>query len=99
MKEFTYVIADKDGMHARPAGRLAGVAKKFASDISVRANGKTADAKRVIALMMLGAVCGTTLTFSINGEDEERATLELENFCRTQWNIGGVVLNDETIEN
>jgi phosphocarrier protein len=99
MREFTYVIVDKDGMHARPAGRLAATAKKFASDISVRANGKTADAKRVIALMMLGAVCGTTLTFSINGEDEERATLELENFCRTQWNIGGVVLNDETIEN
>lgn len=99
MKEFTYTIQDKDGMHARPAGRLVACAKKFASVISVRANGKTADAKRVIALMMLGAVRGTTLTFSINGEDEERATLELENFCRTQWNPEGVVLNDETIEN
>ena len=99
MKEFTYVILDKDGMHARPAGRLAMCAKQFASSINVRANGKTADAKRLISLMMLGAVLGTTLTFTVTGEDEEKAALEIERFCRTQWNPGGVVLNDETIEN
>ena len=99
MKEFTYTITDKDGMHARPAGRLAMCAKQFASDISVKANGKTADGKRVISLMMLGAVLGTTLTFCVSGEDEEKAALELERFCHNQWNVGGVVLNDETLEN
>lgn len=99
MKEFTYTIVDKDGMHARPAGRLVAVAKQFASDVSVKANGKTADGKRLISLMMLGAVLGTTLTFTISGEDEERAILELEQFCRTQWNPTGKVLNDETLEN
>ena len=99
MKEFTYTIVDKDGMHARPAGRLAACAKQFASDISVKANGKTADAKRLIALMMLGAVCGTTLTFSVHGADEEKAALELERFCRTQWNPTGAVANDEEIGN
>lgn len=99
MKEFTYTIVDKDGMHARPAGRLAACAKQFASSIGVKANGKTADAKRLISLMMLGAVCGTTLTFSVTGEDEERAAMELEQFCRTQWNPTGTVLNDETLEN
>ncbi len=99
MKEFTYTIQDKDGMHARPAGRLVACAKQFASSVSVKANGKTADAKRLISLMMLGAVLGTTLTFTITGEDEEKAAFELEHFCRTQWNPGGVVLNDETIEN
>ena len=35
MKEFTYTITDKDGMHARPAGRLAMRAKQFASNINV----------------------------------------------------------------
>ena len=29
MKEFTYIIQDKNGMHARPAGRLATFAKQF----------------------------------------------------------------------
>ena len=99
MKEFTYTIQDKDGMHARPAGRLAMCAKQFASSINVKANGKTADGKRLISLLMLGAVLGTTLTFSITGEDEEKAAEELERFCRIQWNPTGAVLNDETIEN
>lgn len=99
MKEFSYTIVDKDGMHARPAGRLAACAKQYASSVSVKANGKTADAKRLISLMMLGAVLGTTLTFSITGEDEERAARELEAFCRTQWNPMGAVVNDEDIGN
>lgn len=99
MKEFTYTVVDKDGMHARPAGRLVAVAKQFASAVSVKANGKTADGKRLISLMMLGAVLGTTLTFTVTGEDEEKAALELERFCHTQWNPTGTVLNDETIEN
>ena len=99
MKEFTYTVTDKDGMHARPAGRLAACAKQFASSVSVRANGKTADGKRLISLMMLGAVLGTTLTFSVSGEDEDRAARALEQFCHTQWTIGGVVLNDDTLEN
>lgn len=99
MKEFTYTITDKDGMHARPAGRLSMCAKQFASNINVKANGKTADGKRVISLMMLGAVLGTTLTFCVSGEDEEKAALELERFCHNQWNVGGVVLNDEKLEN
>ena len=34
-----------------------------------------------------------------SGEDEEKAAAELERFCHEQWNIGGVVLNDETLEN
>lgn len=99
MKEFTYTIQDKDGMHARPAGRLAACAKQFASSIAVKANGKTADAKRLISLLMLGAVCGTTLSFSVIGEDEERAARELELFCRTQWNPMGAVVHDEAEEN
>ena len=99
MKEFTYTIVDKDGMHARPAGRLAMCAKQFASDVSVHANGKTADGKRLISLLMLGGVLGTTLTFCITGEDEEKAARELEQFCRTQWNPTGAVANDTEIEN
>ena len=98
MKEFTYTIVDKDGMHARPAGRLANCAKQFASSVNVQANGKTADGKRIISLMMLGAVLGTTLTFTVTGEDEERAAYELEQFCHTQWNPTGAIANDETLE-
>ena len=45
MIEFTYTVQDPNGMHARPAGRLATVAKQFLSDVRVRTEEKEADAK------------------------------------------------------
>ena len=86
MKQFTYQIEDPNGMHARPAGALATFAKRFASNIRVSAGEKEADAKRLLSLMSLGATHGTTLRFSVSGEDEELAARELEEFCRAKWN-------------
>ena len=87
MKQFTYRIQDSAGLHARPAGALVNLAKQFSASVRVRANGKEADAKRLLALMSLGAVMGTELHFTATGEDEERAAVALESFCREQ--LGG----------
>ena len=35
MKEFTYVITDDQGIHARPAGEFVKLAKTFASDVQI----------------------------------------------------------------
>lgn len=35
MKEFTYVITDTEGIHARPAGELVKKAKEYASSITI----------------------------------------------------------------
>ena len=89
MKQFTYRIEDPNGMHARPAGALATFVKQFVSDVRVRVAGneKEADAKRLLSLMTLGAVMGSDLVFSVSGEDEDRAALAIEEFCRAQ--LGG----------
>ena len=84
MREFTYQIEDPNGMHARPAGRLATFSKQFDADIRVRAGEKEADGKRLLALMSLGATHGTELAFSICGEDEENAATSLEVYLRAQ---------------
>ncbi len=54
MKEFTYVITDTEGIHARPAGELVKKAKEFTSSISIFKEGKKADAKKLFGLMGLG---------------------------------------------
>ena len=58
MKQFEYTITDTLGIHARPGGELVKVAKTFASNIKLECNGKSADAKRLIAVMSLGAKQG-----------------------------------------
>ncbi|MBQ9773082.1 MAG: HPr family phosphocarrier protein [Clostridia bacterium] len=88
MKEFTYVIEDPNGMHARPAGKLATYTKQFSSQIRVFCGDKEADGKRLLSLMSLGAVCGATLRFTLDGEDEGEACAALERFCKEQWGDG-----------
>lgn len=82
MKEFTYVITDKEGIHARPAGDLVKLAKEYKSTISVIKEGKKADAKKVFGLMGLGVKQGMEITVQIEGDDEDTAAVAVENFLK-----------------
>lgn len=73
MKCFNYVIKDEVGIHARPAGVLAKAAKGFRSVITVQANGKSADLRKLMAVMALGIKTGATVTVTVEGEDEDAA--------------------------
>jgi phosphocarrier protein len=84
MKTFEYTITDELGIHARPAGELVKVTKQFASTIKLDCNGKSADAKRLIAVMSLGAKQGNKITVSVEGADEADAAAKLEEFFKTQ---------------
>ncbi len=82
MKEFDYTITDKNGLHARPAGMLATIARGFDSEIKVSTNEKEADGKRLLSLMSLGAKQGMTLHFQISGGDEEAAYKAIYDHCQ-----------------
>ena len=73
MKNFSYVIKDEIGIHARPAGLLVKEAKKYASKVVIRANGKSAEATRLMAVMGMGVKCEQTVEVEITGDDEETA--------------------------
>lgn len=72
MKEFTYVIKDEIGIHARPAGNLVRVLKDTKSKVTVECKEKTADAKKIFSLLSLAAKCGDEIKVTIDGEDEEK---------------------------
>lgn len=82
MQNFEYVITDEVGIHARPAGILTKKAAGYASNITIKKGDKSADAKRLIAVMGLGVKKGDTVTISIEGTDEEQAKTELEQFFK-----------------
>ena len=66
-----------------PAGKLAKTAAPFADcDIKFSANGQTADAKRIMGLMKLGAKQGHTLTITCEGGDEAAAAAGMEAFLK-----------------
>ena len=73
MKSFTYVITDKEGIHARPAGIVVAEAKKYASAITIENKGKKADLKRIFAVMSLCVKNGEEIKIVAEGADEEAA--------------------------
>ena len=78
MKTFTYIIKDKEGIHARPAGIIVAEAKKYSSSISITNKGKKADLKRIFGVMGLCVKSNEEVLIEIDGSDEELAYTKLK---------------------
>jgi phosphocarrier protein HPr len=70
-------VADTLGIHARVAAQIVHIASRFTSSISLIVNGRTANARSVLAVMMLAASVGSTIFIEANGPDEAQAIEEL----------------------
>ncbi|MYX99475.1 HPr family phosphocarrier protein [Streptomyces sp. SID486] len=64
-------------LHARPAGRVATAAPRFASTVRLAYEGRTAAATSVLALMALGATAGGTVELTAEGPDAPQAAAAL----------------------
>ena len=84
MKQFTYTIQDKVGIHARPAGLLAKAAKALDSTVTVtKADGsKSAAATKLMGVMGLGVKGGDTVIVTVEGGDEEASCQAMEQFFK-----------------
>lgn len=82
MKSFNHVIQDALGIHARPAGELAKLAKTFESTVSITKGDKTVTASQLLKLMGLGVKVGEEVTISAEGADEDTAIVALEAFFK-----------------
>ncbi|MDD4503779.1 MAG: HPr family phosphocarrier protein [Clostridiaceae bacterium] len=83
MIEATFVLTNSLGLHARPAAEMTITASKFKSKITLKGNGKVADAKSIIMVMSMGVKKGHELTIQAEGPDEteclEALTALIEN--------------------
>ena len=83
MKSFTYTITDPIGIHARPAGMLAQLAKSFAdSVVTITKGDQTVKASQLMKLMNLGVKAGDDVTVAVDGGDEDAAIAALEAFLK-----------------
>lgn len=73
MKKEKIILQNETGLHARPAGELVKLASTFKSDVNLTANGRTINAKSILAIMSLGIKASTEIEIECNGEDEEEA--------------------------
>lgn len=81
MKQFTYVIRDELGIHARPAGQLVKLVKPFANtEVTITKGDKTVKATQLMKLMGLGIKCGEQITIAADGPSENEAIDALKQF-------------------
>lgn len=82
MRSFNYVIKDRAGIHARPAGIVVKEAKKYGSHILVKKGDSQADAVHLMQLMSMGIRCADEITVEVTGDDEEAASAAMEKVFR-----------------
>ncbi|MEK6645029.1 MAG: HPr family phosphocarrier protein [Planctomycetota bacterium] len=70
-------VPNKQGLHARPVLRFVDLASKFDSSIRVCKRDTSVDGKSPMEMMLLEATQGTVLTIVAEGEDCEKAVVEL----------------------
>ena len=74
MKEFTYTIKSKTGLHTRRAGLLAQHAKAFRDTrITVSSDGNTVKTNQLMKLISMGLKRGSKVTVAAEGPQENRA--------------------------
>ncbi len=73
MKTAPAVVSDPVGFHLRAAGRIVKLTKTFDSEVTIRFNGRSANAKSIMGLASLAAEFGTTVEVEVEGSDETEA--------------------------
>lgn len=83
MREFTHVLTDPLGLHARLVVVLVAEARKWESDVTVLVRGSAASGDSLMGLMALDAMCGDELTVRVEGPDEGDAAPAIETVVET----------------
>lgn len=78
-------IANRMGLHARPAMQFVDVANKFACRITVSKNKQCVNAKSIMELLLLAAGAGTVLTIRAEGFDAPEAVEALVKLVESKF--------------
>ena len=71
--ERSVTIANRNGIHARPAAEIVKIAAKFKSEVVLVRDDLEVNGKSIMGVMMLAAEFGSTLDIRAAGEDAAAA--------------------------
>ena len=70
-------VVNRLGMHARAAAKFVHLATKFESRVRVARDARHMDGKSIMGILLLAAACGSTITITADGPDEDGAVAAL----------------------
>ena len=85
MVERSVTIANKNGLHARPAAEIVKTAAKFKCDITLVREELEVNGKSIMGVMMLAAEFGSTLLLRADGPDADDAVAALATLIESKF--------------
>ena len=83
-------IQNQHGLHARPAAAIVRALASLSAEVSITFRKKTANAKSVLGLLMLGVPCGSSILIRTSGQDASLALQIIEELIRKQFYEGDI---------
>ena len=80
-------ISCPGGLEPRPIAELVQVASKYESRIYLETDTKRVNAKSIMGMISLNLANGDLLTVSADGNDEEGAMNEIQDFLKCKLNL------------
>ena len=78
-------ILNKLGLHARAAAKVVSTANEFESTIIITKDGKNADARSIMKLLMLSASQGSRISVEVDGADQKDAMRSIEKLFNNKF--------------
>jgi phosphocarrier protein HPr len=73
MQERKLTIVNRLGLHARAGVKLVSLCTKYVSNVVIVANGRRANGRHLMAILLLSASMGVTVSIETSGADEVEA--------------------------
>ena len=78
-------ILNKLGLHARAAAKVVSTANDFKSTITITKDGKIADARSIMKLLMLSASKCSNISVEVDGTDQRDAMQSIEKLFNNKF--------------
>ena len=78
-------IANKFGLHARPAAEFVKLANRYSSEVWVRKDDVEVSGKSIMGVMMLAAEHGSTIVIRAAGDDSDAAVEALQSLVANRF--------------
>lgn len=78
------LVANKKGLHARPAAMFVQLVAKYDVQVTVGKDSEKVNGKSIMGLLTLGAVYNTWLTITVEGNEADTAMKAFESFFSKQ---------------
>jgi phosphocarrier protein len=85
MIERTVTIANRNGLHARPAAEIVKTAAKYKAEITLVRDELEVNGKSIMGVMMLAAEYGSKLLLRADGPDAEDAVGALTTLIESKF--------------